>query len=528
MNLLRSLTWALIALKIQSFGALAQAAPIQTIAVISDLNGSYGSTQYGPDVDRAVTRLRELKPDVVLSTGDMVAGQKAGLDYRAMWRSFHDHVTLPLESAGIPLAVTVGNHDGSAYPNYAAEREIFIDEWKSHTPGVKFSDASHYPAYYSFEVGESLFISIDSTQVGPLPTEQLQFVEAELVRHAGKKIKALFTHVPQLHFSQVPETESYFDVKLMELVERHGVNLFFSGHHHAYYPGFHGSTHFVSQSCLGAGARPLNGSEHPSPRSITILKVFDDHFEISALEGPDFTHELDHSTLPREIRAKDRTILLKDRGEFRNPAASTTGAAERYAKRLAEFARQEAANPVAPGGIVFAGSSSIHIWSSLEADFPMLGALNRGIGGSTVSDVIELYDRLIKPHHPRQVVFYSGTNDLASGRTVERVVNDLSTLFDRIHGDFPQARISFITLAPNPARWAIVDQFKKVNTTVESWKAARPYLDVINVFDAMLGPDGMPLPDIYREDRLHMNAKGYSIWKSIVGPRLVPAHQPPS
>ncbi len=523
MNLPRRLLWVLIALKIQAVGALSHAAPIQTIAVISDLNGSYGSTQYGTEIDRAVARIQALKPDLVLSTGDMVAGQKAGLDYRAMWRAFHGHVTLPLEAAGIPLAVTVGNHDGSAYPRYAAEREIFIDEWKSHTPGVKFSDGSHYPAYYSFELGDSLFISIDSTQVGPLPTEQLQFVEAELVRHAGKKIKAIFTHVPQFHFSQVPETESYFDSKLMELVDRHGVNLFFSGHHHAYYPGFSGRTHFVSQSCLGAGARPLNGSDRPSPRSITILKVFDDHFEISALEGPDFTQEVDHSRLPRQIEAKDKSLILKDRGELRNPAAASTGAAERYAKRLAEFASQEAAHPVAPGGIVFAGSSSIHIWSSLQTDFPMMGTLNRGIGGSTVSDVIELYDRLIKPYHPRQVVFYSGTNDLASGRTVERVVNDLSTLFDRIHADFPKARISFITLAPNPARWSIVDQFKKVNSTVGTWKSSRPYLDVINVFDAMLGPDGMPLPDIYREDRLHMNAKGYTIWKSIVGPRLVPA-----
>lgn len=372
---------------------------------------------------------------------------------------------------------------------------------------------------------DSLFISIDSTKVGPLPLEQLQFVENELTRHADKKIKALFTHVPQVHFAKVPEGESFYDEKLMEVVHRHGVNLFLSGHHHAYYPGFLDRTHFVSQACLGASPRQLAGTDHRSSRSITLIKVFKDRFDISALEGPDFTREIDHSTLPRQIEAKGRTIILKDRGEFRAPTAVTpnTGAAARYAKRLAEFDSQEAARPIAPGGIVFAGSSSIHIWSSMEMDFPAMGALNRGIGGSTVADVIELYDRLIKPYRPRQVVFYSGTNDLASGSTVERVLRDLETLFEHIHADFPQARISFITLAPNPARWSMVDQFKRVNATVEGWRPARPYLDVINVFDAMLGADGLPLPDIYRDDRLHMNAKGYSIWKGIIGPYLVQA-----
>ena len=36
----------------------------------------------------------------------------------------------------------------------------------------------------------------------------------------------------------------------------------------------------------------------------------------------------------------------------------------------------------------------------------------------------------------------------------------------------------------------------------------------------MLGPDGLPRPDIYVDDRLHLNANGYAIWREAVLPHL--------
>jgi hypothetical protein len=46
------------------------------VLVVSDLNESYGSTRYSPAVDEAVRQTIELAPDLVISTGDMVAGQR--------------------------------------------------------------------------------------------------------------------------------------------------------------------------------------------------------------------------------------------------------------------------------------------------------------------------------------------------------------------------------------------------------------------------------------------------------------------
>jgi len=288
--------------------------PIQRIAVISDLNGSYGSTRYGSDVKAAVERLSELKPAVVLATGDLVAGQKAGLDYRAMWRSFHQTVTLPLQEAGIPLAVTVGNHDGSGYPKFAEERRIFEDEWKTHLPAVKYSNIEHYPFFYSFESGDLAFIALDTTRVGPLSNQNLEWLENELKKLGSSKTLVLFAHVPLFHFADIPLGESYFDKGLMDLIRRYGVKLYLTGHHHSFYPGYFESTHFVSQSCLGSGPTRLNGADQTSAKSFTVIDFYVNRFEIYALKAPLFIEKIDTLGMPHALDSAGRTLRLKESG----------------------------------------------------------------------------------------------------------------------------------------------------------------------------------------------------------------------
>jgi hypothetical protein len=303
----------LFILLVLSFAPLWASIPTQRVLVISDLNGSYGSIKYGSDVYRAIDRIKELGPDLVLSTGDMVAGQKAGIDHEAMWNSFHQIVTEPLALAKIPFAVTVGNHDGSGYIRYQDERELFKSEWEKFRPQLNFSDDSNYPIYYSFESKGVVFFSIDTTMVGHLSVMQLNWLAMELKKNVDKKFKVVFTHVPLFQFNQSNPNESFFDFQLAELLKKYEVNLYLTGHHHVYYPGFYEGIHFVSQSCLGSGQEKLIGSNEVSPRTITVLDFFDSHFEINALLAPDFSNTLDHSKLPRTIEAKGKRIELRTR-----------------------------------------------------------------------------------------------------------------------------------------------------------------------------------------------------------------------
>lgn len=172
------------------------------------------------------------------------------------------------------------------------------------------------------------------------------------------------------------------------------------------------------------------------------------------------------------------------------------------------------------GGIVFTGSSSIRLWTSLSSDFPGMPVLNRGFGGSQLRDVTAFVGRIVTPYRPRQVVVYCGGNDINAGRTPGDVLADYQALVQAIHAGTPGATVAYISIAPNPARWPQIDAVKAANHRIREWTKTDPRLSFIDVYAAMLGPDGQPRPDIFVADRLHMNPNGYAIWRAIVGPHL--------
>ncbi|MDX2187547.1 MAG: SGNH/GDSL hydrolase family protein [Opitutaceae bacterium] len=178
--------------------------------------------------------------------------------------------------------------------------------------------------------------------------------------------------------------------------------------------------------------------------------------------------------------------------------------------------------PIAPGAIAFAGSSSIRLWTSLPQDFPSLRTVNIGFGGAKINEVIQFAPRLLLPLKPRQVVFYCGTNDLADGESPEVVLADFKAFVSLVRETVPEVQISFISTAPNPARWHLVSQMRRFNESVAAWIATQPRMDYIDVFHPMLGEDGQPRPELFSEDRLHMNATGYALWRELVLPYLSP------
>ncbi len=277
-------------------------ARVLRVAVVSDMNGSYGSHAYGEAVHGAVQRIVALSPDLVLSTGDMVAGQRAGLDYPGMWSSFHAAVSDRLAAAGIPFAVSPGNHDASAYPPFAHERAIYVEEWMARRPELTFQDASHYPLRYSFVMGRVLFVALDATTVGPLDGEQMEWLDRQLELGADHPVKIVFGHVPLYPLAEGRRTEFIGDPTLEELLVRHEVSLFVSGHHHAYYPGRRGPLRLVAMACLGAGARPLIGSTEDSARSLLLFEIEGDRVRaLDALSGPAFDAPIERDALPAEV-----------------------------------------------------------------------------------------------------------------------------------------------------------------------------------------------------------------------------------
>lgn len=201
------------------------------------------------------------------------------------------------------------------------------------------------------------------------------------------------------------------------------------------------------------------------------------------------------------------------------PNTLATHDSSRWAKDIAAFQARDATNRPPRDCIIFVGSSSIRGWKTLATDFPGWPVVNRGFGGSQLADSVNYCDSLILQYHPREVVIYAGGNDINAKKDPVRVYGDFVALVKKIRAGAPNAKIVFISSAPNPARWAQREKVKQFNALAKAYceKHGLTYLDV---WPLMIGPDGQPKPDIYVADRLHMNPKGYALWREAVMPYL--------
>lgn len=188
---------------------------------------------------------------------------------------------------------------------------------------------------------------------------------------------------------------------------------------------------------------------------------------------------------------------------------------------ISAFEASDKTDPPPKGAIVFVGSSSIRMWKDLAKDFPDRAVINRGFGGSEIIDLTHFADRMVLPYAPRQIVMYAGGNDINARKTPEKVFEDFKAFVRKIHATLPDTRIAYISIAPNPARWSQIESVRRANQMIEEFTRTDRRLDFIDVFPAMLGADGQPKPDIFLADRLHMNERGYAIWREIVSGHLL-------
>ena len=199
--------------------------------------------------------------------------------------------------------------------------------------------------------------------------------------------------------------------------------------------------------------------------------------------------------------------------------AQTETNALKFEKEIRAFERADQTSPPPTNAILFIGSSSIRLWTNLVHDFPGKPVFNRGFGGSEISDSVRYADRIVIPYQPRLIVFYAGGNDIHAGKTPGQVSGDFKAFVAKVHQQLPRTRIDYISIAPNPARWKEVASVKAANKLIADYIQTDKSLTFIDVFPAMLGPDGLP-KDIYVADKLHMNPKGYEIWTKIIAPYL--------
>ena len=196
--------------------------------------------------------------------------------------------------------------------------------------------------------------------------------------------------------------------------------------------------------------------------------------------------------------------------------------AQPFSDEIKDFKKQDSLNPPPTGAILFVGSSSFRKWTDVSSYFPGYTIINRGFGGSTLPDVTLYIDDIILPYHPKQVVIYCGDNDLASSDaiTADSVLGRFKVLFDGIRTKLPGENIVFVSIKPSPSRARLKEKMEKANLLIQTYLSLYTHTAFVDVYHKMLNADGTIMSDLFLEDNLHMNAKGYAIWQKEIAPYL--------
>jgi lysophospholipase L1-like esterase len=202
---------------------------------------------------------------------------------------------------------------------------------------------------------------------------------------------------------------------------------------------------------------------------------------------------------------------------------------EAYEPEVRALERASQARPPPAHSVVFYGSSSIRLWTSLVDDFSGVPVVNRGFGGSTLAACSWFFWRLVRVLPARSIVLYAGDNDLANGDSPARVLEQLKHLLRQVDVAFGPLPVGFISIKPSPARWHLVDRIYDFNAGARRLIGQRQLGVFVDVVPLMV-EEGQPRAELYEPDGLHLSRAGYAVWRDALFRHRVPLFEdgPPS
>ena len=192
----------------------------------------------------------------------------------------------------------------------------------------------------------------------------------------------------------------------------------------------------------------------------------------------------------------------------------------RFAEQIEIYLAEEATSS-SQRPIIFVGSSSIRMWQTLSEDYPQHPILNRGFGGSVMSDLWYYRKELIVDLSPKQVFIYEGDNDLSMGKPIQAILDTTKLLVWDLKEKIPDIKIVLISPKPSLSRFNLRTNYQSLNQKLKEFTIEHDFLDFADVWEPMLGENKLVRSDLFIQDGLHMNVLGYEIWKRVLQPFLI-------
>ena len=174
---------------------------------------------------------------------------------------------------------------------------------------------------------------------------------------------------------------------------------------------------------------------------------------------------------------------------------------------IAAFESEEGQKPV-----VFYGSSSFRLWETMAEDMAPLPVVNRGYGGASLKDAAFYARRVLRPLDPRAVVLFVGGDVYLRDRSAESAVEDFRRLLAEVRAEKGDVPVVWVTLRPVLAWEEKWPEVRKLNRLVAEVAADEANVHVLDANGPLVTEGGGPRPELFVEDRVHLNAAGYAAW----------------
>ena len=180
---------------------------------------------------------------------------------------------------------------------------------------------------------------------------------------------------------------------------------------------------------------------------------------------------------------------------------------------IEQFIDWDKKNSYSKGGVLFVGSSSIRLWPT--SHYFNGNIINRGFGGSHLSDIIYYFDHIVEKYAPKTILLYAGDNDIADNKSPEQVLDDFIELTTLVNDKIDNCALVFIPIKPSPSRWRYWPKMKITNDLIKLYVRDHDYLYYLDTATLMIGENGRPIPHLFLNDSLHLSTKGYDLWSSV-------------
>jgi lysophospholipase L1-like esterase len=192
---------------------------------------------------------------------------------------------------------------------------------------------------------------------------------------------------------------------------------------------------------------------------------------------------------------------------------------DRFSQEINAFIQWDRKNSFPEHAVLFVGSSSIRLWNTASS-FPKLTVINRGFGGSEISDVNHYYEHVVKQYNPARIVFYAGDNDIAAGKSANQVFGDFQLFIEKVEHDFPETDVFYLPIKPSISRWKLWPEMAVANGKIKAFIETKPNLFYVDTATPMLDETTRPRPELFMDDGLHLNERGYQLWNGILSSYL--------